>query len=685
MSPEQILGKTIDVRSDLFSFGAVLYEMSTGQPAFAGADRGAIFDAILNREPVSITRLNYAVPPDLERIVRKALAKRPDERYQNALDLLTDLRTLRRQTESGVEPAPVVRGRFPTWMWLAGLATSLAVIGGLWWKSANDNEVLPTGIPKQVTTLPEWEAEPALSPDGTLIAYSSAVSGNPDIWMIDFQGGSALRLTDSPASDQYPKWFPDSSQIAFVSTRQGQPGIWSVPRLGGTARVVVDNAEDPSISPDGRRIAFVRLGPTGYFRVLVAPISEPAEATAVTGDADGLWDHRRPAWSPDGRWICYGAARDLWLVSVDDGKPRRLTTNDEVDFDPEWSHDGRYVYFSSYRQGTLALWRVALTGGSPVRLTGGSGPERHPSISRDGARLAYTTFVDDPDVIVRDLSRGVEHRIAGIRDEHAPTMAPDGSAVAFISDRFGGRFHLWVQSLSAGVPTGAPVRLTDHAGSVAQPAYSPDGKWIAYHRVAGNQRDIWIVPASGGVAQRFTEDPAADIHPAWSPDGSQIVFRSERDGGSHLWVGAVKDGRSAGPARSLTSGPTMDESPSWSPDGTWIAYISQPPSGSADVWVIRADGQRAPRQLTTGARAGSVRWDRTSKGLIVSGQWGGELLSLRRVPLESGATSDFSPPIVFGGITLPHFDLSNDGRLLVFARENLRGDIWLLDGRAGSY
>ena len=346
---------------------------------------------------------------------------------------------------------------------------------------------------------------------------------------------------------------------------------------------------------------------------------------------------------------------------------------------------GATWYFSSYRQGTLALWRVALAGGSPVRLTGGSGPERHPSISRDGARLAYTTFVDDPDVIVRDLSRGVEHRIAGQRDEHAPTMAPDGSAVAFISDRFGGRFHLWVQPLSAGVPTGAPVRLTDHAGSVAQPSYSPDGKWIAYHRVAGNQRDIWIVPASGGVAQRFTEDPATDIHPAWSPDGSQIVFNSERGGGSHLWVGAVKDGRSAGPARRLTSGPTVDESPSWSPDGMWIAYISQPPSGSAEVWVTRADGQGAPRQLTTGASAGRVQWDRTSKGLIVSGQWGGELLALRRVPLESGAVSEFSPAIVFGGITLPHFDLSNDGRLLVFARENLRGDIWLLDSRAGSY
>ena len=197
--------------------------------------------------------------------------------------------------------------------------------------------------------------------------------------MIDFQGGSALRLTDSPASDQYPKWFPDSSQIAFVSTRQGQPGIWSVPRLGGTARLVVDNAEDPSISPDGRRIAFVRLGPTGYFRVHVAPISEPAEATVVTGDADGLWDHRRPAWSPDGRWICYGAARDLWLVSVNDGKPRRLTTNDEVDFDPEWSHDGRYVVLFFLPAGHArpvargAGWRI--TGASDGRQRTGAAPQ----------------------------------------------------------------------------------------------------------------------------------------------------------------------------------------------------------------------------------------------------------------------------------------------------------------------
>jgi Tol biopolymer transport system component len=685
MSPEQILGKNIDVRSDLFSFGAVLYEMCTGRAAFAAGDRGAIFDAILNREPLAVTRLNYDVPPDLERIVRKSLAKRPDERYQTALDLLIDLRTLRRQIESGTEAPPIVRRRVSgTWLWLAGLATGLFVIGGIWWKSASERDVLPAGIPKQVTTSPEWEMDPALSPDGTLIAYSSAASGNPDIWMIDFQGGSALRLTDSPAADQHPKWFPDGSQIAFVSSRQGTPGIWSVPRLGGAARLLVDNAEDPAISPDGRRIAFVRTGSSGYFRLYVGPLSEPGEAKVVTGDADGLWDHRGPAWSPDGQFICYAGARDLWIVDTNGGKPRRLTTDDEVDFDPAWSSDGRHVYFSSYRQGTLALWRVALDGRAPLRLSGGSGPERYPSISRDGARLAYTTFVDDPDIIVRDLNRGVEHRIAGLRDEHAPILAPDGSAVAFTSDRLGGRFHLWVQPMSNGVPTGAPLRLTDHTGSVSQPSYSADGKWIAYHRVDGNQRDIWIVPSSGGVAHKFTDDPAADIHPAWSPDGTEIVFNSEREGGSHIWISPVKDGRPAGAARKLTSGPVLNEAPSWSPDGQWIAFISHPPSGRADVWIARADGQGAPRQLTTGASAGRVRWTRSSRELIVSGQWGGELLTLRRVPLEGGVASEFAPAVAFG-VTLPNFDLSSDGRLLVFARENLRGDIWLLESRNGAY
>ena len=238
------------------------------------------------------------------------------------------------------------------------------------------------------------------------------------------------------------------------------------------------------------------------------------------------------------------------------------------------------MYFSSNREGTLALWRVALAGGPAVRLTGGTGPERHPSISRDGARLAYTTFVEDPDIIVRDLASGVEHRLPGLREENAPIIAPDGSAVAFASDRLGGRYDLWLQPLAAGVPSGAPGRLTDQSGSVAQPSFSLDGKWIAYHRVAGTQRDVWIVATSGGLPQKFTEDPAIDTHPAWSPDGSQIAFASDRSGALHLWIAPVKEGRAAGAARRLTTGRPWTKRRRGRLTGRGSPLCRDPPQGS---------------------------------------------------------------------------------------------------------
>ena len=235
---------------------------------------------------------------------------------------------------------------------------------------------------------------------------------------------------------------------------------------------------------------------------------------------------------------------------------------------------GATWYFSSYRQGTLALWRVALAGGSPVRLTGGSGPERRPSISRDGARLAYTTFVDDPDVIVRDLSRGVEHRIAGLRDEHAPTMAPDGSAVALRSG------PVWRAVSSVGA-IAVCRRSHRRAGAADGPCR------ICRAAILLSRREVDCLPPRCRKPARHLDRArvrwcrpevyrrSGDRHSSGVvPRRLQIVFDSEREGGSHLWVGAVKDGRSVGPARRLTSGPTVDESPSWSPHGTWIAYIS---------------------------------------------------------------------------------------------------------------
>jgi len=202
---------------------------------------------------------------------------------------------------------------------------------------------------------PRLGGDPALSPDGSLVAYTSDRSGNDDIWISDVHGGAALRITDDPASDRAPAWLPDGSAVLFESDRGGSRGIWKVPRLGGSAVLVAANARSPAVAPDGKWLAFAR-GLEGNSRLVVAPLADTSGERSLTGDKDGVFGHDHPAWSPDGTRICYADYDGLWLISAAGGPARRLTSA-QHDFNPAWSADGREIVFSSGREDTLALWR----------------------------------------------------------------------------------------------------------------------------------------------------------------------------------------------------------------------------------------------------------------------------------------------------------------------------------------
>jgi eukaryotic-like serine/threonine-protein kinase len=685
ISPEQILGRPLESSSDVFSLGAVLYEAATGRRAFSGETPGELFDATLHLTPPPIGDLAREAPGELQRIIFKALAKRPDERYQSAKELAADLRTLRRRLESQHHVVPVSSPVEPTRKWwalvtIAAVVVLGAIAGGWVWSNGRRTPPVELGSPQQLTAGSGWQAEPTLAPDGSLVAYTSNESGNADIWLLDLGGGSAARLTNDPAVDRSPAWFPDGSTLAFVSDRGGKPSIWKISRLGGAASLVVENAEDPAVSPDGRSLAFVRWDAGGFFRIHVAPMASPENARALTDEQTGLWHHRKPAWSPDGQTIVYHAARDLWAVSLTGAAARLLTTADAVDKDPVWSPDGKFIYFSSNREGARALWRTPAAGGPAVRLTGGQGPEGQPSLSRDGARLVYSTFVDDWDLVLRNLDSGQERRLGGERVDDSPVFAPDGRSLAFVSDRWIGRYDLWLQLLDANGPVGEPRRLTDQTGSVAQPAFSPDGRWIAYHRAVSGQRDIWIVPANGAQPTQFTSDPSTDVEPDWSPDGRQLLFVSNRDGSPQIWTAPVSDGKPDGPARRLTTGPGIDGSPTWSSDGSAVAFVG----GDGDVRIMAVDGRTGVRQLTTGARASRLAWNRATGELWASGTWGADTRSFRIIDVRNGSARPPALPIV---LSAPNdtFDLSRDGRRIVFARQELRGHLWVQQVRAAAF
>jgi Tol biopolymer transport system component len=691
MSPEQARGGDVDSRTDVWSLGVVLYEMVAGRPPFDGDHDQAVIHSILNSTPPPLSRERQGVPPELDAIVSKALEKDPAARYQDAAAILDDLRALTRVLDAAAGSTVRV-WRFSDPARRAALrATAVAALcvaaGAIAWTVMRGGTAgpMPTGRPLRVTAAPGWEDQPALSPDGGRIAYVSNESGNCDIYVTDVHGGSTLRLTDDPATDDSPVWLPDGTAIVFASDRGGGASLWKVSQFGGGATLLVEDAEFPALSPDGTRVAFARAGASGWRRIFVAPLSSPSSAEARTGDADGVWDHYAPAWSPDGRTICYATRHNLWTVPADGGEPRPLTDIGAGDASPAWSSDGGHVYFSSNRGGTTALWRVSRRGGEPERLTTGSGFEGEPSVSRDGSRLAYSSATTETDLFIADRKTDDAGELPVPEGTSMAVFVPGGDEIVFVSTRWGGRAELGALSLRAATPAGEPRRLTDQPGNASQPAVSRDGRWIAYYRIVGEERDLWALPVAGGAAVRLTDDPASDIHPAWSPDGRALAFSSDRGGTWDIWVLPMADGRTDGEPRRLTRGDVPAYAPVWSPDGKEVVFVGAD-AAEREVWSVPADGSGHERRLTTGLGAVRVRWDPTAARLLVSAQNGTDHLALWSVPATGGEPAAARPAVDFGPLSAEAvFDVSPDGGRILFQRQTLRGDVWVLESKKGAY
>ena len=691
MSPEQIRGQAVDARSDLFSLGVVLYEMLSGKRPFQRDSSADTMSAILHEEPPPLAAVLPSIPPELERIVTRCLEKKLADRLSSAHDLALSLRAISTDqhsaSRSGERPRPVRRPGKAAAAAFAGsaLLVAAAVLGLLlkWPRtSAGAASARQTwGSARQITSAPGWDAEPAISPDGTLVSYTSNASGSAEVWVVDPDGGEPLRLTDDPARKGRPTWFPDGRAVAFAAKRDSPPSVWKVSRLGGSASLLLENGDMPAISPDGTRIAFVRSGPTGLSRIWVAPIADPSRAERVTGEDGGEWEHSDPAWSPDGTLLCYSAFSDLWLVPAAGGKARRLTHDGEHDRRPTFSPDGSSVLFGSSRSNPVSIWKVALHGGAPERILPGTGTASQPSLSRDGRRLVFSTAVTHFYVAVTDRKTGATWRIVSSRDDQMPAMAPDGSAIAYCSNRLG-TDDLWLEPIDAG-RTGRkpPRRLTSLSPGPATPTFSPDGGWIAFFRNFNGHRDLWAVPLNGGAPRALVEGRGDNIHPAYSPDGSRLAFVSDRSGHEQVWILPIRAGQPAGEPWRLTDGDVTDAFPAWSPDGGRIGFVR-----NEEVWITDARPGAEPRRTTSGAEASALAWEPDGTALLVSGFFGTGVLHVRQVRLPSATSEPLQPHLVLGDQNAGGcFSISRDGRFLAAEVTESKGNLWITsasrDGR----
>ena len=585
MSPEQAGGKKVDARSDIFSFGSVLYEMVTGARAFQGDSQASTLAAVLTKEPKPPSQVVEGLPRELERIMLRCLRKDPARRFQVMADLRVELEEVKLESDSQISaveiPARARRRRH--WLVAAAVAIPLLAVTA-WFLLRKESAPLPSPNVVPLTSYPGSELYPSFSPDGNQVAFAwdGEKQDNSDIYVKLVGAGSPLRLTTDPAQDRYPAWSPDGRQIAFVREQASQASIYLISPLGGSERKLADfrPTELPLISwsPDGKWLAVAELEPQGASGIFLIPV-ERGERRRLTSNPVSL-DHC-PAFSPDGRFLAYASCSGLYSCDVHlaqlgpdllpRGQPRRLTHQGVYMLGITWTADGQSLVYAAARDAGINpyLWRVATTGTvKPERLELAGPQVRFPAISRVGNRLAYVQGGSDRDIWKFDAGGAAKNFISSTLFDANPQFSPDGKRIAFASNRAGGGIEIWVCSQNGS----NPVQLTNGLGRhQATPRWSPDSRQIVFSSQGEDGHwDTYVIDAAGGQPRRLTPYPSDEHVPSWSRDGQWIYFASNRSGDFEIWRIPAAGGESV----QVTDNGGYAALESW--DGKTLYYTKDP-------------------------------------------------------------------------------------------------------------
>jgi serine/threonine protein kinase len=716
MSPEQVLGRPLDERSDLFSFGVVLYEMATGRLPFIGESAGGVFDAILHKQPTEVVRLNPAVPAELERIIGKAMEKDRDLRYCTAQDLRTDLKRLRRDTSSDkaavVESATSVgtagskvadvSSRFAAgaakpsrkkWVrvgvGVAIVLLALALIYGkqFWHGGLAENAFRDLKITS--LTFSGDVVQSQISPDGKYLAYVSSTHGKYSLWVRQIETPSAVQILPPTVDILWaPSFSPDGNYLNYEVYQQGRVhgSIYTIPTLGGTARLLIDPADFPlSFSPDGTQVAYALVDKSAGALKIIAANRDGTGGRLVASEKAGFAysGFVRVRWAPDGKRLAVnltdsedpgGLAASLSEVDVATGRVKRMAGKRwRTIRDLTWLPDGSGLLLVAQEKTGVPdqLWLVTYPAGERRRISNDLMQYRSVSVSADGKSIVGTQWdasstlwaapAGSPDA-ARQITTGL------MDGGHGLTILPD-NRIVYTGDH-AENWDLFVADMD-----GQNMRQLSFDGRFHNsPTVCEHGQSVLYSTDSLGVEHLWKLDLKTGSSVQVTNG-AGESDPACAPASDTVYY-----------VGRTSDGEEAIFKISVAGGQPVQvseqlsvSSPCVSPDGQHLLFIAG-----------RKDGVRT--YLTLSTATGKVESEYPVPSTIWYGiSWMPDSRSVAVQDARSGASNLWALPVLGGGPEkqITHYttgegaylQYSPDGKWLVMERgPNIANAVLFRDG-----
>jgi serine/threonine protein kinase len=640
MSPEQVRCEDLDGRSDMFSFGVVLYEMATGILPFRGESAVLMAAAILKTTPVAPVRLNPDVPQKLEEVINKALEKDRRLRYQNATDICTDLKRLtrdssRRQWEelsSGKEDQQRGDSRSATsalpkpaawkpYAWLAAAALVLVAIAGAFLFRRSSPAPIPASTQwQQLTFYTDSAVYPALSSDGRFLAFirgPDSFLGPGDVYVKLLPGGDPVQLTHDSNIKLAPSFSPDNSRISY-GTLAPSWETWEVPVLGGEPHLFLPNSSSLSWIDGGKRLLFSEIKEGLHMAVVTTDEARGNGRDVYVPDGNRSMAHHSYI-SPDGRWVLIvqmdneGVIISCRVVSFEDQHNVKIVGPTGECRSGAWSPDGKWIYLS-VKTDDFHIWRQRFPDGKPEQLTFGPTSQEGITMAPDGRSIITSVGSQDHTVWLHD--KDGDHQISSEGDASAPTFSPDGRSLYFLMANGQTRGNeLWVKDLTSGKVDRLIPGYTVKGSSFENLSYaiSQDGKEIAFSMADQDGRfHLWIAPTNRRSSPRQISSAAAvEDSPFFLPDGD-LVFRAT-EGGSNFLYRMKPDGTSR---RKIIQDPILGVT-AVSGDGRWVitASANNDEERTASLKAIAVDGSASTPFCIVEC---FLHWDVTGKFVYIT-------------------------------------------------------------------